>query len=377
MNNTDIVKNIKTASLDEITYLIGNFSDEDMRAAYLSARQLTDEIFGRKIYIRGLIEFTNICRNDCYYCGLRCSNYKAERYRLSEEEIFDCCKKGYELGFRTFVLQGGEDPYFDDEKMIPIVSKMRKDFTDCAITLSLGERSYESYLHLFEAGADRYLLRHETFNAAHYTRLHPDKMSRNNRLKCLYDLKKIGYQTGCGIMVGSPYQTAGNIAEDLIFIREFKPEMVGIGPFIPQKDTPFGNMPQGSLKLTLFLLSLIRLMLPEVLLPATTALGIKQADGTDAYPEGIGEYPEGTDAHPEEKDNDGRILGLNAGANVIMPNLSPAENRDKYRIYDNKASAGDDALTQFVNIRKLLNDAGYEMEIGRGDSKNYVRKKRP
>ena len=345
-NTIDIINNIKTASKEEITFLLDNYSEEDGSYAASEARKLTDEIFGKKIFIRGIIEFTNVCRNDCYYCGLRCSNSKVERFRLSEEEILSCCRKGHQYGIRTFVLQGGEDPFYNDERMIKIVSDIRNEFPDSAITLSLGERSCESYEKLCRAGADRYLLRHETFNAEHYRKLHPEKMSRDNRIKCLSDLKKAGFQTGCGIMVGSPYQTSENIAEDLIFMREFKPQMIGIGPFIPQKDTPFGNMPAGSVKLTLFLLSIIRLMLPKVLLPATTALGTLGS----------------------ENKTDGRISGLLCGANVIMPNLSPEVIREKYCIYDNKANVKDDMNTEFEKIREMLGKAGFEIVIGRGDA---------
>ena len=243
------------------------------------ARKRQKETFGNEVYTRGLIEISNYCKNDCIYCGIRRSNQNAERYRLSEEEILSCCESGYALGFRTFVLQGGEDGYYTDDLLEDLLHKIKAAYPDCAITLSLGERSRESYERLYAAGADRYLLRHETANEAHYGKLHPAEMSLKNRKQCLYTLKEIGYQVGCGIMVGSPYQTIDNLVEDLTFMKALNPHMVGIGPFIPQKDTPFGEMEQGSLEMTLFLLAIIRLMLPKVLLPATTALGTIHSRG--------------------------------------------------------------------------------------------------
>lgn len=265
-----------------------------------------------------------------------------ERFRLTDEQIMECCQHGYGLGFRTFVLQGGEDPFFTDEKLMKIVSEIRTKYPDCAITLSVGERPYDSYKKLYDAGADRYLLRHETANCRHYGMLHPKEMSFDVRMQCLRDLKDIGYQTGCGIMVGSPYQTMDTIAEDLLFMKEFKPEMVGIGPFLPQSCTPFKDCKPGSVELTLMLLSLIRLMLPDALLPSTTALG---SAGTE----------------------DGRIKGIMAGANVYMPNLSPAENRAKYLIYDEKGLLNDEADYVLEKLREKLDKIGYSIEIDRGD----------
>lgn len=305
------------------------------------ARNAAQRIYGNKVYIRGLIEFTNYCKNDCYYCGIRRSNRCAERYRLSEEQILSCCALGYELGFRTFVLQGGEDPYFTDERICALVSEIKKNYPDCAVTLSIGEKERASYQAYFDAGADRYLLRHETANEEHYRKLHPAEMSLANRKRCLWDLKEIGYQTGCGFMVGSPGQTVETLYEDLMFIKELKPEMVGIGPFIPQKDTPFGKEKAGTMELTLRLLSIIRLLHPRVLLPSTTALGT---------------------IHPQ-----GREKGILAGANVVMPNLSPVDVRDKYKLYDNKICTGDEAAECRFCMQKRMESIGYEVVTDRGD----------
>ena len=267
----DKLNNERALTYDEFCLLVSDFTEDDRIYAANLAREISDKYFGNKVFIRGLIEISSYCKNDCLYCGIRKSNKNAERYRLTKEQIMACCKSGYELGFRTFVLQGGEDMFYTDEVMTDIVSEIRKNYPDCAITLSLGEKSRESYKKLFDAGANRYLLRHETADSEHYSRLHPESLTLENRMECLKNLKDIGYQTGCGFMVGSPYQTEKNIAKDLLFISEFKPEMVGIGPFIPHKDTPFGEHNRGSLEMTLFLLSLVRIMLKKVLLPSTTA----------------------------------------------------------------------------------------------------------
>ncbi len=306
------------------------------------ARKRQKETFGNEVYTRGLIEISNYCKNDCIYCGIRRSNQNAERYRLSEEEILSCCESGYALGFRTFVLQGGEDGYYTDDLLEDLLHKIKAAYPDCAITLSLGERSRESYERLYTAGADRYLLRHETANEAHYGKLHPAEMSLKNRKQCLYTLKEIGYQVGCGIMVGSPYQTIDNLVEDLAFMKTFNPHMVGIGPFIPQKDTPFGEMEPGSLEMTLFLLAIIRLMLPKVLLPATTALGTIHSRG--------------------------RELGILAGGNVVMPNLSPVKVRKKYALYDNKICTGEEAAECRGCLGKRMESIGYKLVVSRGDS---------
>lgn len=306
------------------------------------ARKRQKETFGNEVYTRGLIEISNYCKNDCIYCGIRRNNQNAERYRLSEEEILSCCESGYALGFRTFVLQGGEDGYYTDDLLEDLLHKIKAAYPDCAITLSLGERSRESYERLYTAGADRYLLRHETANEAHYGKLHPAEMSLKNRKQCLYTLKEIGYQVGCGIMVGSPYQTIDNLVEDLAFMKTFNPHMVGIGPFIPQKDTPFGEMEPGSLEMTLFLLAIIRLMLPKVLLPATTALGTIHSRG--------------------------RELGILAGGNVVMPNLSPVKVRKKYALYDNKICTGEEAAECRGCLGNRMESIGYKLVVSRGDS---------
>lgn len=318
-------------------------TQEEEALSYLkdSAREVADAVYGKQVFIRGLIEFTNYCRNDCYYCGIRRSNQACERYRLSQEEILSCCREGYELGFRTFVLQGGEDGYYTDDRICELVSKIKELYPDCAVTLSIGEKSFASYQAFFDAGADRYLLRHETADEAHYRKLHPKELSLSKRKQCLWDLKEIGYQVGCGFMVGSPGQTVDTLYEDLQFILELQPHMVGIGPFIPQKDTPFGTEQAGTMDQTLRLLSIIRLLHPHVLLPATTALGT---------------------IHPL-----GREKGILAGANVVMPNLSPVAVRDKYKLYDNKICTGDEAAECRHCMAGRMKNIGYEVVVARGD----------
>ena len=341
-NITDKLISHKLLTHGEFVALLNGNSKQLRNYLANEANTVKQQYFGNKIYIRGLIEFTNYCKNDCLYCGIRCSNQHAQRYRLSREDILDCCTEGYSLGFRTFVLQGGEDAYFNDERMADIVSTIRHQFPDCAITLSLGERSRESYQRLFDAGADRYLLRHETADKSHYESLHPSAMSYDNRMRCLYDLKEIGYQTGCGFMVGSPYQTAEHLASDLCFIQEFKPHMVGIGPYISHKDTPFADKPNGTLEDTLLLISILRLMQPNLLLPATTALGTIAPDG--------------------------RELGILAGANVVMPNLSPTGVRKQYSLYDNKICTGDESAQCIQCLRNRMQSIGHEIVVSRGDA---------
>lgn len=318
--------------------------EEEYDAQYLHsvADEVRREYYDDKVYIRGLIEISNYCKNDCLYCGIRCSNKNAVRYRLTEDEILDCCETGYELGFRTFVMQGGEDRYFTDEVMCRLISEIKNHYPDCAVTLSLGERSRDSYQRLYDAGADRYLLRHETANASHYSKLHPKKMEFENRKRCLFDLKEIGYQTGSGFMVGSPYQTPENLVEDLRFLQELSPDMIGIGPFITHKETPFSKFGSGSFELTLKMISILRLMFPRVLLPATTALGT---------------------IHPS-----GREMGLRAGANVVMPNLSPMESRKLYDLYDNKISTGEEAAESVALLSERVSRAGYRVVVDRGDA---------
>ena len=322
--------------------LIEQRDGESRRILGEAAGALAREIYGRKVFIRGLIEFTNYCKNDCLYCGIRRGNRKAERYRLAEGEILGCCEEGYRLGFRTFVLQGGEDPYFTDGRLCAVTAAIRERFPDCAITLSCGERSRESYRRLKEAGADRYLLRHETASKAHYQKLHPPEMSWDNRVQCLFTLRELGYQVGCGMMVGSPYQKTEDLVADLRFIQKLRPHMVGIGPFLAHKDTPFRGQENGTVELTLYLLSIIRLMNPYVLLPATTALGTAMAGG--------------------------REEGILHGANVIMPNLSPPSARDKYMLYDNKLRSGAEAAENIAALRENLRKIGYEIAVDRGDS---------
>ncbi len=325
----------------EFAELLTDFTDEDAQYLFSKSRAVADSFFGKRIYTRGLIEFTNHCKNNCFYCGIRRGNTAAERYRLGKDEILECCAGGYELGFRTFVLQGGEDPWYSDDMLVDIISSIRRSYPDCAITLSIGERTYEQYKKYREAGADRYLLRHETANREHYYRLHPGEMSYENRRRCLYDLKKLGYQVGAGFMVGSPWQTVDNIVEDLLFIKELEPEMVGIGPFIPHHDTPFASFPAGEAQMTLFLIGILRLMLPNALIPATTALGT---------------------VHPR-----GRELGILAGANVVMPNLSPVGVRKKYSLYDNKICTGEEAAECRHCLQSRMKGIGYELVVDRGD----------
>ncbi len=319
--------------------------DEQLRCAAEKKRQ---QIYGTDIYIRGLIEISSYCRNNCLYCGIRAGNSCAERYRLSSDEILACCAIGYERGFRTFVLQGGEDPKQDESFVVKTVKEIRERFPDCAITLSLGEWSRESYKRFYDAGADRYLLRHETATQEHYEMLHPKEMSYERRMRCLYDLKEIGYQVGCGFMVGSPGQTEEHIVRDLRFIKELSPEMIGIGPFLPHHGTPFAKSEAGSVGLTLKLLSILRLMNPNALLPATTALGTASTDG--------------------------RRRGILAGANVIMPNLSPKEAREKYMLYDNKLNTGAESAEGLDALRADMQTIGYNIVVDRGDCKGYIRK---
>lgn len=337
----DKLKQEQHLSREEYRELLTSFDKETLAYANKQAQEVSLSQFGNRIYIRGLIEVSNYCRNNCYYCGIRKGNPLAVRYRLSSEEIMECCAQGYALGFRTFVLQGGEDPAMSDEKTEQLVATIRKNYPDCAITLSLGEKSYEAYERLFKAGANRYLLRHETYDFDHYAQLHPKELSGEYRIQCLRHLKSIGFQTGTGMMVGSPGQTIEHLIADLCFIEEFRPEMIGMGPFIPHHDTPFADAPAGSVELTLLLLSIFRLMHPKALIPATTALA--------------------TLGH------DGRIRGILAGANVVMPNLSPTTTRQKYELYNNKASLGAEAAEGLVLLQQQLDTIGYQISFDRGD----------
>ena len=328
-------------SKDEFIKLLTDISQEDTLYLRQRAREVAKGQFGNKIYTRGLIEFTNYCKNDCFYCGIRRSNRNVSRYRLSLEDILHCCEQGHELGFRTFVLQGGEDLSYSDEEMVRIIREIKHKFSDCALTLSIGEQSRESYQRYFEAGADRYLLRHETANEEHYEKLHPKELTLHNRKKCLWTLKEIGYQVGAGFMVGSPYQTIEHIVEDLMFLKELSPQMVGIGPFLPHHDTPFAMEEKGSMERTLVLISILRLMIPNALIPATTALGT---------------------IHPN-----GREEGILSGANVVMPNLSPTSVRKDYQLYDNKICTGDEAAECRFCLDNRMKKIGYELTVDRGD----------
>ena len=344
MTNRELIEKLQIErhlEREEWVQLFDTFTEEDRLFAKGIAREIADQNFGKQIFFRGIVEFSNICKNDCLYCGIRKSNCNVERYRLKKEEIMACCAAGYENGFRTFVLQGGEDAWFTDERMCEIIREIKETYPDCAVTLSLGERSRESYEKLFEAGADRYLLRHETADEAHYEKLHPENLKLSERMRCLRDLKEIGYQTGCGIMVGSPGQTPETIAKDMLFMEEFQPEMIGVGPFLPHKDTPFRDEVKGSVELTLFILALCRIMLPFVLLPSTTALGTA--------------------------DSDGRKQGVLHGCNVIMPNLSPDDVRENYMLYDNKAGTNLTAREGIRVVCEQMEEIGYEMVVGRGD----------
>ncbi len=344
---TDILSLIKklekehSLTLGEYQFLIDNRTPEIAQVLAEKADKIRREIYGNAVFIRGLIEVSNICKNDCLYCGIRRSNRSCDRYRLKKAEILECCDEGYGLGFRTFVMQGGEDRYFTDEVLCDIVKSIKERYPDCAVTLSMGERSEESYKALYDAGADRYLLRHETADSEHYAMLHPEEMSFETRMNCLKALRKIGFQTGCGFMVGSPYQTTAMLAKDLKFVEEFKPDMCGIGPFVPHKDTPFADRAGGTAELTCYLLSIIRLIHPSVLLPSTTALGTI--------------------------DENGREKGIMAGANVVMPNLSPSSVRKKYELYNNKLSDGDESAQRKENLAKRMERIGYEIVTDRGD----------
>ncbi|MBR4720901.1 MAG: [Clostridia bacterium] len=344
MNSFEIIDKLnsgKGATLLEYACLLDNMNEETAEYAKEKAVLARKRIYGNKIFVRGLIEMSNICKNDCYYCGIRGSNKNCERYRLTKDEILACCDEGERLGFKTFVLQGGEDAFFTDDFLCDLIKEIKTRHKDCAVTLSLGERSRKSYELLKKAGADRYLLRHETADKTHYEKLHPEKMSFENRLKCLKNLKELGYQVGCGFMVGSPYQTPETIAKDLKFIEEFRPDMCGIGPFIPHKDTPFADKTAGTLEMTCYLLSIIRLIKPNILLPATTALGTIHEKG--------------------------REMGILAGANVVMPNLSPVSVRKKYELYDNKICTGEESAQCRMCLENRMRKIGYEIVTDRGD----------
>ena len=339
-----LVENLKTnhtLTVAEYLFLLENFNSDTAEYLQKTADAVRRKVYGNKVYIRGLIEISNICKNDCYYCGIRRSNNNCERYRLTEQQILNACDTGYSLGFRTFVLQGGEDGHFTDDVVCNIISKIKQSYPDCAVTISLGERSFDSYKRLFDAGADRYLLRHETASAEHYSKLHPKELTLQSRIECLKNLREIGYQVGCGFMVGAPYQTNEDIAKDLKFIEEFKPDMCGIGPFIPHKDTPFKDFSSGTADFTCYILSIIRLIHERVLLPATTALGTISKQG--------------------------REKGIKSGANVVMPNLSPESVRSKYELYNNKLHTDCESAQSLQKLKSSMQSIGYEIVVDRGD----------
>ena len=338
LNHAKAGECLPAEALEDILY---RSNSDTLRELFQAASEVKTAHFGNGIYVRGLIEFTNYCKNNCYYCGIRASNKAVERYRLSKEQILDCCFLGYQNGLRSFVLQSGEDPYYSADSIADLVFSVKSLYPDCAVTLSVGEHSFETYRLWKNAGADRYLLRHETADPIHYEKLHPSVLTLKKRMGCLYDLKSLDYQVGCGFMVGSPYQEPQHFAKELLFLKEFQPHMVGIGPFIPHKDTPFREETGGSLTTTLVMLALIRLLLPDVLLPATTALGT---------------------IHPH-----GRELGIGAGANVCMPNLSPESVRKKYMLYDNKLSSGKESAQYLAQLSDDMEKIGYRVVVDRGD----------
>ena len=348
MNTQAVAAYLQSAAAHELADLLKELTNDEKSLPELAAaaRRQKEAIFGKSVYLRGLLEISSYCRNDCYYCGLRCSNKNAVRYRLDDKEILNCCRSAYALGLRTLVLQGGEDAAFNDDRLCRLIERIKTDCDLCAITLSLGERSRDSYAALKAAGADRYLLREETADARHYTLLHPMQMSHSKRLRCLWDLKELGYQVGAGFMVGSPFQTPQTLAQELVFLRELQPQMIGIGPFIPQHDTVFAACPQGKTSLTLLVLALLRLLLPQALLPATTALN--------------------------SADEDGRRQALLGGANVLMPNISPLRHRPHYAIYDNKKSLGCESIDKLDELTRLLQEWGLCADFARGDHPDWL-----
>lgn len=334
-------------SSEELLYILDNLDEESKKYLIEKAHETRMKVYGDKVYIRGLIEFTNYCSRNCIYCGIRAENKNADRYRLTLEDILECADLGDQLGYKTFVLQGGEDPYYTDERLVEIIKAIKERHPKSAITISLGERSYESYKKLYDAGADRYLLRHETATKELYDRFHP-KTSFENRRQCLYNLREIGYQIGAGFMVGLPGQEHKDLVNDLRFIKELNPHMCGLGPFIPHKDTALKDYKAGTLEKTITMLALVRLLVPNILLPATTALG---------------------SINPL-----GRELGIKAGANVVMPNLSPRRVREKYSLYDGKICTGDEAAECRHCIENRIRNAGFQLDITRGDNIDWTRK---
>ncbi len=326
----------------EYQYILDNIDREAFVYLSKQSREVTNASYGKFVYMRGLIEFSNYCKQDCNYCGIRASNSKAKRYRLNKAQILECCDEGYRLGYRTFVLQGGEDPHFTREVLVDLIRTIKAKYPKTALTLSLGERSYEDYAAFYEAGANRYLLRHETASKRLYEYLHPSAMSFENRMECLHNLKKIGFQVGAGFMVNTPTQTNADLVEDLLFLQEFKPAMCGIGPYLSHDDTPLNNQNNGTVDQTIVLVSLVRLMHPNCLLPSTTALGTLESIG--------------------------REKALKAGANVVMPNLSPTNVRELYEIYQDKICTGDEAAHCRNCIEAKINTIGLIVDMQRGDT---------
>lgn len=344
MKILDLINKLHDTSLlskEEYIFLIDNCNQEETKILHDKACAVRQQYYNKDVYVRGLIEFTNYCKNNCLYCGIRSENRCIDRYRLSKSDILSCVEEGYELGFRTFVLQGGEDLQYSTQDIGDLIYTIKKKHSDCAVTLSVGEREHTVYQYWFDCGADRYLLRHETATKEHYEKLHPANLSFEHRIQCLYDLKEIGYQVGAGFMVGSPYQTTKHLVNDILFLKELQPHMIGIGPFIAQKDSPFSHMPSGTLEQTLLMLSILRLSFPKILLPATTALGT---------------------IHPK-----GRELGILAGANVVMPNLSPVTVREKYQLYDNKICTGEESAQCRNCLSNRMESIGYHIVVSRGD----------
>ncbi len=345
----EIIELLKANKISDEQLAILIESSEEQEELIVQADRVRRSVYGTDVYIRGLIEVSNYCKNNCRYCGIRIGNSKAVRYRLSKQEILECCAKGYDLGFRTFVLQGGEDPHLTDGEICDIVRQIKLRHSDCAVTLSLGEKSRDVYKAYRDSGADRYLLRHETATETHYKQLHPSVMSFEKRQDCLWTLKDLDFQVGSGFMVGSPYQTTENLVADIRFLQRLQPDMIGIGPFLSHKDTPFSGFENGDLGLCLRLIAILRLMFPFALIPSTTAMGT---------------------LHPK-----GRELGLCAGANVVMPNLSPSGVRQYYNLYDNKAYSGEEAAESVSSLKESLHALGYEIVADRGDAKTVCRDK--
>ena len=338
------IRNYSHAELTEI--IRENFRTPDPNL-FEQARKTAFQYYSGRVFIRGLVEISNYCKNNCFYCGIRRDNHTLARYRLTPEVILACIQNGYSLGLRSFVMQGGEDPGFPDSTVIKIIREFRRSFPDASLTLSLGEKSREIYQQFFEAGADRYLLRHETASKAHYDRIHPPEMSFNARIQGLHDLTSVGFQTGAGFMVGSPFQTPEDLAHDLLFLKDLNPHMVGLGPFITQADTPFAQFPSGTAAETLVMLALTKLMLPKAMLPATTAL-VTLLEGN-------------------------RKPAFDVGANVVMPNISPLNTRKLYNLYSGKLATGAESAEGLCILVEQIKAAGYTPEFSRGDHIEYLK----